>query len=65
MAVNLGFLYTTVGRFVFVVFVGVMMFDVGGIYAIISMCLLYLAFLVHIFIRFRYPRYVYLSLVTI
>ena len=53
---NFGFLYTFVGRFVFILFVGFMSFSLG-LYGQIAMAVLYAALLLHLFIMYRFPRF--------
>ena len=55
-AVNLGFLYTLTGRFIFVVFVGAMSFSLS-LFGKISMAVLFAVLLFHFFLMCMFPKF--------
>lgn len=56
IAMNFGFLYTFVGRFLFVIFVGFMSFSLG-LNGKIAMGILYGALLLHLIVMYKFPRF--------
>lgn len=63
IAVNFGFMYTMVGRMVFLLFVGFMSFSLK-LFGQLAMAILYLVFCFHIFVYVKYPRSVQFSVTT-
>jgi hypothetical protein len=55
-AINFGFLYTLTGRFIFVVFVGVMSFSLS-LFGKISMAILFAVLLMHIILMCMFPKF--------
>lgn len=55
IAINFGFLYTTPGRLVFILFVGFMAFSYS-LFGQIAMGILYAVFLFHLFVKCKFPR---------
>jgi len=56
IAINFGFLYSLIGRAIFLLFVGFMCYSLG-LYGIIAMAILYAVGLFHAYVMFKFPRF--------
>jgi len=56
IASNFGFMYSLIGRVVFLLFVGFMAFNLSSI-GIAAMCWLYFVGLIHAYILWKFPKF--------
>ena len=57
ISVNFGFMYSTIGRVLFILFLAVMCYSLRTLFGQIDMGILAAILAIHLFIIFRYPKY--------
>jgi hypothetical protein len=57
IAINFGFMYSTFGRILFILFLAVMCYSLNTLFGLIDMCILVAVLALHLYVMFKYPKF--------